>query len=354
MAYTIWAVAESSLTITGTSGGRGLDGLTQGDGTHLIGARIIWSGGGWEQIEVRDNDPNFDDNDSNQRLENNPQTVFGVTYAGRPLIEAEYVIVLQAPDGTRYTAIGVNVNEPGQSPAYGTVEGLAFVGPPPPPGVSLTVVSAREGPGSGSQPVIPATDVHVPPCFTSGVLIRTAGGARMVESLRPGDRVWTADGGPKPLLRLLSRRVEAAELDDRPALRPILIRSGAFGPGRPARDLRVSPQHRILVSDWRAALNWGAEEVLVPACALVDGRHVLVDDAARSVTYHHLVFAAHEIVESEGLLSESYFPGAFTLVGLAMEELLAVASIGGPARPGIAAREGALLAPRSTKSARHA
>lgn len=352
MRYEIWAVAESSLTISGTSGGNGLDGVTQGDGSHLVGATIMWNGGGWDRIEVRDNDDNFDDNDNNQRLENNPQTVFGVSYAGRPLIEAEYVIILRGPGPTFYTAIGVNVNEPGQSPAFGTVEGLAFVGQPPPPNVELTVVQAREGPGSGNQPPLLAENVYVPPCFTPGVLIRTATGARPVETLVRGDLVWTADDGPKPLLRRLSRRVEAAELAARPALRPILIRTGAFGPGRPARDLRVSPQHRILVSDWRAALHWGSEEVLVPARALVDGARVLVDDAAQGVTYHHLVFAAHEIVESEGLLSESYLPGAVTLAGLTAEELLAVAAIGAPARPGIAAREGALLAPRPSETAR--
>jgi hypothetical protein len=57
-------------------------------------------------------------------------------------------------------------------------------------------------------------------------------------------------------------------------------------------------------------------------------------------------------VESEGLLSESYLPGAVTLAGLTAEELLAAAAIGRPARPGIAAREGALLARRLSKTAR--
>ena len=352
MAYTIWAVAESSLTITGPSGPIGLDGVTQGDGSHLFGATIVWNGGGWDSIEIRDNDPNFDDNDDNQRLENTPQFVFGVRYAGRPLIEAEYLIILEAPGGARYTAVGVNVNGPGPGPAFGSVEGLAFVGPRPPPGVPLTVVGTQEGPGSQGQAAIPAADYFVPPCFTTGVLIRTPDGPRPVETLRRGDLVWTADGGAKPLLRLLSRPVDAEELGRRPALRPILIRANAFGPGRPARDLRVSPQHRILVSDWRAALNWGAEEVLVPARALVDGHRVLVDAEARSVTYHHLVFSTHEIVESEGLLSESYLPGAVTLAGLAAEEVLAAAAVRGPARPGIGATEGALLAPRAAETAR--
>ncbi len=342
MAYTIWAIAESSLTITGASGGNGLDGITQGDGTHLVGATIVWNGGGWEAIAVADDDANFHDNDGGQRV---TQTVFGVSYTDR-VIEAEYVIILRDPEGNDYTAVGVNVNEPGQSPAYGTIEGLAFIGQRPPIGVSLEVVEAREGPGSSAQGPAPADTYYAPPCFTDGVLIRTAEGARPVETLGPGDLVWTADGGPKPLRLLLSRRVDAGALAADPSLAPILIRAGALGQGRPARDMRVSPQHRILVSDWRSALHWGAEEVLVPARALVDGARVVVDPSAREVVYHHLVFDRHEIVESEGILSESYLPGAQTLGGLTFAERLAAVGVGRPARPGVRRTEGALLAAR--------
>ena len=346
MAYTIWAIAESSLTITGTSGGNGLDGVTQGDGSHLVGATIVWSGGGWEPISVADNDSNFDDNDTSQRVS---QTIFGVSYNNR-IIEAEYTIVLRDPDGNEYTAVGVNVNEPGQNPSYGTVEGLAFIGARPPAGVPLEVVEAREGPGSQGQPPEPAANYFAPPCFTAGAMIRTGDGARPVETLRPGDPVWTADGGIRPLRLLLSRAIDAAQLAADPSLLPILIRAGALGPGRPARDLRVSPQHRILVSDWRSVLHWGTDEVLVPARALVDGRRVEVDRSARDVVYYHLVFDRHEIVESEGLLSESYLPGAMTLGGLSFPERLAVAGVGLPARPGVGRTEGALLAPRGERT----
>jgi hypothetical protein len=275
-------------------------------------------------------------------------TVFGVEYDNR-IIEAEYTIVLRGPDGTLYTAIGVNVNEPDQSPAFGTVEGLAFIvrpplEQPPPPNVPLTVVSAREGPGSQGQPAVPAGDYYVP-CFTRGVLIRTPGGPKAVETLRPGDLVWTADGGPKPLGRVLTRSFGGAELAADRSLRPILLRAHTLGEGRPARDLRVSPQHRVLISGWRASLNWGVEELLVPARALVDGVDVVVDDEASEVTYYHLVFDRHEIVASEGLLSESYLPGELTLRGLSEADRAAVAGVFSPARPGIGVREGAILAP---------
>ncbi len=322
MAYTIWAVARSALTVTGTSGGSGLSGLTQGDGSHLVGATIVWNGGGWQEIAVADNDANFDDNDTGQRV------------------------------GTTYTAIGVNVNEPGGGSSFATVEGLAFIGQAPPVGVSLTVVSAREGPGSSGQPATQAPVYYVPPCFTPGVLIRTERGARPVESLAPGDLVWTLDGGPRPLRRLLSRHIGAAELAADPALRPVVIRAGALGPGRPARDLRVSPQHRVLLSGWRSALIAGADEVLVPARALADGVRAAVDWSAGEVTYLHLVFDRHEIVESEGMLSESYLPGPLTLAGLAPEERVTIPDRLPAARPGARGAEARLLAPGAPDIAR--
>ena len=274
-----------------------------------------------------------------------------MTYNNR-VIEAEYRIVLRAPDGTTYTAIGVNVNEPGGNPAFGSIEGLAFIGDAPPVGVSLQVISAREGPGSSGQPATQAPVYYVPPCFTPGVLIRTEAGARPVEDLAPGDMIWTLDHGFRPLVRLLSRRIGAAALAADPALRPVVIRAGALGPGRPARDLSVSPQHRVLVAGWRSALIAGAEEVLVPARALVDGVRAAVDREAEEVTYLHLVFDRHEIVESEGMLSESYLPGPLTLAGLAPEERAEIPPTLAPARPGARGAEAALLAPARAESAR--
>lgn len=338
MAYSIWVVPEASFTI---GGGESLDGVTQGDGTHLLGETITFDGGGWTEVFIADNDDDFDDNDGNQRLDF-AQTIFGTSYANNTAVEAEYTLILT--DGTNtYTLIAFNVNEPGHTPAYGTIEGVAFVGDPPPIGVPLTVVDTAEGPGGTGEPPVPNPDIYVPPCFTPGTLIRTACGPRPVEDLRPGDLVWTADAGLHPLRHLLSRTIPPSALAADPALRPVLIRADAFGPGRPARDLRVSPQHRILIADWRAPLHWGAEEVLVPARALVDGARVRIDDVASSVIYLHLVFDRHEIVESEGLLSESYLPGPLTMRGLFADERAAVGRTLPAVRPGVRGTEAGVL-----------
>jgi hypothetical protein len=347
MSYTIWAIPEDSFEI---SGNLVLSGFSQGDGSHLVGATITWKGGGWEQIFVTDDDENFDDNDRSQLVTGN---VLGVNLLnGNWVIEAEYTIVLQGPDGTLYTAIGVNVNEPGGSPAFGTVEGLAFIGDRvPPPGVALTVVSAGEGPGSFGVLPLNNEEYYAPPCFTQGVLIRTPqGDRRPVESLRPGISSGRRMADRSRSDGFSQRGCGAAEIAADRSLRPILLRAHALGEGRPERDLRVSPQHRILISGWRASLNWGAEELLVPARALVDGVDVVVDDEATDVTYYHLVFERHEIVASEGLLSESYLPGELTLRGLSEEDRAAVAGVFSPARPGIGVREGTILAPARAES----
>ncbi|OYU16791.1 MAG: hypothetical protein CFE34_19140, partial [Rhodobacteraceae bacterium PARR1] len=146
-------------------------------------------------------------------------------------------------------------------------------------------------------------------CFAHGTLITTPGGPRRVERLVPGDLVLTRDHGAQPVRWAGSRQVSGAELSAQPKHAPIRIPAGALGPGMPARDLTVSPQHRILVGNRIAARMFDAPEVLVPAKDLVGhhGIHVLRSDGG--VVYHHLMFDRHEVIEAEGAAAESLFPG---------------------------------------------
>lgn len=151
-------------------------------------------------------------------------------------------------------------------------------------------------------------------CFAEGSLIATPDGERPVETLRPGDKVLNRDGDAVDLLWVVTRHVGEAELARAPATRPIRIAAHAFGPGQPHSPLTVSPQHRILISDWRNELLFATEEVLVPA------KFLLGDIASQvcpkgGVTYHHLLFANHEIVISNGLTTESYQPAQQALDG---------------------------------------
>ena len=361
--YSVWMLEESNITI---SAGQTLDGITQGDGSHLKGETIRLDSNAWIETFVRDagGDADFDDNDGNQRLDGD-QTISGNAYSDGTKVEAEYSLTLQDPNtGTEYQVLGYNLND--SSPAYGTIEGLAFVGPPggfPPTGVDLDVVSASEGPGSMGQPDIAAGNLATPPCFTPGTRILTPAGPVPVEILSAGDLVETRDRGAQPVRWAGRVTIGRARLGAEPALDPVRIRAGAFGAGRPARDMLLSPQHRILLDDWRAELWFGLPEVLVAARHLVNDRDILVARNLDLICYIHLLFDHHEVIWSDGLPSESFRPGPQTMPAIPAEsrrELqalfpglsLATGAALRTARPVLRAWEARLMAPPA--SALHA
>lgn len=226
--YSIYTLGESQITI---SNGAVLSGFTQGDGSHLLGQTITLNSNAWTVIDIADGgtDTNFSDTDSDQVL-NGAQTIYGVSYASGLRIEAEYTLTVMDPSGNLYTVIGVNINEPGYTPVYGTIEGLAFIGTFPPQNTPLTVVATAEGPPNSGGGSTPSGTYATPPCFVRGTLIDTCQGPRPVQALRPGDRIKVLDGGPQPLRMNLSTTLDAAETRRRPELRPV--------PSRPMRWAR--------------------------------------------------------------------------------------------------------------------
>ncbi len=152
------------------------------------------------------------------------------------------------------------------------------------------------------------------PCFVAGTRIDTPDGPRPVQSLRPGDLVDTRDHGPQPV-RWIGRRLVPASGD----LAPIRISAGALGDHG---ALMVSPQHRILVQDVLAHLMFETPEVLAAAKHLVNGGSIRQVDGGM-VEYVHILFDRHEIVRANGLLSESFLPGAQTVHVFDTEDTLA-------------------------------
>ena len=151
------------------------------------------------------------------------------------------------------------------------------------------------------------------PCFTPGTLIATDRGEMDVDDLSVGDRVLTMDHGYQEIRWIGRRDLGAAELARLPKLRPVLIAKDALGDGVPSRDLRVSPQHRLLLRGAATELFIGEAEALAPAAHFLGRNGVARDAAAAGVRYIHLMFDRHEIVRSNGLWSESFQPGAATL-----------------------------------------
>ncbi|WP_101068710.1 Hint domain-containing protein [Roseovarius salinarum] len=303
--YSFFALPESSVTV---SGGGQLDGVTQGDGSHLVGRTITLENRDFSEIAVSEpgRDDDFDDNDGNQRLDG-AQTFDGTTYGDGTRIEAEYQFVLEDPDtGERYTVLAVNLNN--SSPAYATVEGLAFVDAVPPTGKPLTVVSAAEGPGSGGQGDVPEATI-VPICFCAGTRIATPGGPKPVEKIAEGDLVMTADRGPAPVLLRHARFLSRAHLAAQPRHGPVRITAGALGGGWPATDLWLSPQHRVLLRAKAAARMFGRPEVLAPAAQLAGWPGIDRAPAPRGVHYHHLLLDHHAVLTAEGAAVESLLLG---------------------------------------------
>lgn len=140
--------------------------------------------------------------------------------------------------------------------------------------------------------------------FARGTHIALADGAeRRIEDLRPGDRVLTRDDGPRTLRWIGANTVRATG-----AFAPVLIREGALNN---ARDLLLSPDHRVFVYQRRDALGAGRAEVLVRVRHLVDGARVVRREGG-FVDYFQLLFDAHHIIYAEGIAAESLWLDART------------------------------------------
>ena len=288
--FSIFALGESQIEI---SNGKVLDGVSQGTGEHLQDETITLLAPAWEEIFISDNDPDFQDTDGNQRLDG-AQTFDGAPYDDNIRVEAEYGLVLT--DGTNtWTVVGFNLNT--SSPAFGTVEGLAFIGGVggfPPIGVELTVDSYFEGPRFA------ATEYATPVCYAEGSLVATVEGLRPIETLQPGDQVMTRDNGVQPIVW----RAEQS-FPGRGRFAPIEIPAGVLGA---ERTLRVSGPHRLLIQSARAHLLFGHSEVFASATKLV-GRWGIRRLTCDVVRYHHILLARHDILLVNGVWAESLFPG---------------------------------------------
>lgn len=171
-----------------------------------------------------------------------------------------------------------------------------------------------------------AQDV-VTPCFTAGTLIKTIRGEVPVETLGPGDLVLTRDRGYQPVRWSGRRHLTSSEMSYAPDLRPIRIAAGALGQNLPMRDMRVSPQHRMMISNARTQLWFGEDEVLAAAVHLTIFEGIEQDEMPDGVTYFHFLFDRHELVVADGAWAESFQPGDLSLGGLGVhqrKEILAI------------------------------
>ena len=189
---------------------------------------------------------------------------------------------------------------------------------------SMTKTNDGTGSFTGSVTMLDGTRLNFSEieniiCFTPGTHIATPHGLRDVIDLRVGDLVLTRDHGLRPIRWIQSRSVPGTG-----KFAPVLIRPGAIAGLE--REIRVSPQHRMMFQGYRAELLFGEREVLIPACHLLDGKGVTRAETD-TVTYVHMMFDEHEIIYAEGAATETFHPGDMALSAIseaAREELFAI------------------------------
>ncbi len=173
---------------------------------------------------------------------------------------------------------------------------------PPGPGDDTTGRAAGDdAPGGGTEArgatSLPDDDTAGSVAgFVEGTLILTPAGEVPVERLRAGDLVVTPRAtSPAATLAWAGRiAVDLMAHRFRDVAAPVLVKAGALAEGVPFRDLHVSPNHALFVDGH-----------LVPARLLVNGLTVIHQRWLREVTYHRLELDRHDLLVSEGALTES-------------------------------------------------
>ncbi|WP_158259335.1 Hint domain-containing protein [Hasllibacter halocynthiae] len=152
------------------------------------------------------------------------------------------------------------------------------------------------------------------PCFEAETRIAVPGGRARAGNLVAGDLLVTPDG-PVPILWVGRSRVPASGGNA-----PVRFAPGAIGN---ARVLRVSPEHRMLVTGWRAELLYGEAAVLVPAKSLL-GMAGVTREEGGWIDYVHILTKRHSILDAEGAAAESFFPGAEAMARLSPVDRLRI------------------------------
>ncbi|MEM9012059.1 MAG: Hint domain-containing protein [Pseudomonadota bacterium] len=348
--------------------GYGPGAITLGGGTAMLAAdfdstadRVVFNIDDEDEIFEGDLFSNEDGNDATQTgfvtdLDGN--LIAGGGPVPQTIYSEERIVLTDPATGDVITLQVVEIDSnPSSTAGAGIFVGFLTDAPLVPGVVYDAVVENTFPSGFGGGPgneALYADFVDVP-CFTPGSMVATPQGARAVETLEVGDLVITRDRGLRAIRWVGERRMTGARLQALPHVRPILIRKDAIGPGVPERDIRVSPQHRVLLEGAACRLQFGVDEILVPAKALVNDDTVRVDEAGREVTYLHFLFDRHEVLWADAMLTESLHPGHMALDafgGAARAELFALfpdlaerpENYGPTARPTVRMAEARMLA----------
>jgi len=185
------------------------------------------------------------------------------------------------------------------------------------PGQSLQRTSDGTSVFSTDTPTPGLTNV----CFAHGTYLATPVGDRRVENLQAGDLVLTADHCAQEIRWIFCKVWMPEQVAACPPLAPVLICQDALGIGMPTQQLRLSQQHRVPVQGPIARRMFGADQVLIPAKALLPLAGVMLEQPCDPVGYFHVMLAQHEIIFSNALPIESLFLGKQALYSIPQDAL---------------------------------
>lgn len=295
--YSIWIYQTDDLTGVPNESGLLSGGEAVGSPPFTIGVN---SGADWIEIIVEDDETTFGEDDTTQALAQDV-TINGVTYTAGTDIYSAYVLT-DSTTGHEITSIQIGGSGSGGFWVTGPVIGI-MSSDPMSPGSSYTFDG--EDSSVGNPVPYEGDDSYI--CFGRGALIQTPSGEIPVEDLQAGDQVVTQNSGTQTIRWIGSREITTSS-----KTAPIIITKGALGDLNgeplPKQDLIVSPQHRMLVTDWRAELLFGESTVLIAAKHLVNGDTIYVSPTP-TVEYFHILFDKHEIIFANSSPSESFHPG---------------------------------------------
>ena len=290
------------------------DDVVWAGGTPTNGDTITFGINTNHTVSITDNDSSLQDGTDDRDDEDGDQTAvvldeFGNTETTGQVQPRERITLT---DGTNtYVMHRVFIASAGKS--Y-----YIFEDPAPPRDTELTVTGVST-PNSTSYSSFSTTGVV---CFTPGTMIATPNGRRPVEALSAGDVVLTVDAGPQPIRYICTRTVQFEQAKS--GLKPIHIRAGALGHGIPARDLAVSPQHRLLFKGDTVQDAFGTRQVLGMAKGLTALPGIRVMSGKKEVTYISLLLPQHHVIDANGAYAETLWPGPQAIEALASADRKAI------------------------------
>jgi len=193
----------------------------------------------------------------------------------------------------------------------GFLDTTYIVFPDLPPGATIVSVSL---------PLVFPNNLPMPLCLGGETMVNTPAGLRRAIDLEAGDLVETVEHGAQRILWVGKKAVNFERHPQLTKHQPIIFEPGAIDGTLPLKQLRLSPQHRVLVTGWRAELFFGTDAVLAPAKALINDTTIRQDTSCRRIDYVHLLLDQHELIHAEGAAVETLLLGDVTL-GVAGDDL---------------------------------